>query len=36
MTSYDQAFQECEMEYRPVAIIVFKAGLCILIRVENA
>jgi len=36
MTSYDQAFQEAELEFRPMAVIVFKAGLCILLRVENA
>lgn len=36
MTSYDLALMEAELEFRPVAIIVFKAGLCILLRLENA
>ena len=29
MTSYDKAMQDCAMEYRPVTVIVFKAGLII-------
>jgi len=36
MTSYDQAFQEAELEFRPMAVICFKAGRLILIRLENA
>jgi len=31
MTSYDKAMQECALQYRPVTIIVFKAGLIVVV-----
>lgn len=31
MTSYDLAMQECALEYRAVCIIVFKAGLLVVV-----
>ncbi len=36
MTTYDQASQEAELAYRPMTLIVFKAGLLIRLRTENA
>lgn len=29
MTRYDAALQECMREYRPVSLIVYKAGLLV-------
>ena len=36
MTRYDAALMECELAFRPVSLIVFKAGLLIRLRTENA
>jgi hypothetical protein len=29
MTSYDQALMECELEYRPVELFCYKAGMLV-------
>lgn len=31
MTTYDQAMMECQLAYRPVTVIVFKAGLLLVV-----
>lgn len=31
MTTYDQAMQECMLEYRPVTVIIFKVGILIVL-----
>lgn len=36
MTRYDAALQEAELEFRPMTLICFKAGILIVIRTENA
>ncbi len=35
MTKYDAALQEAELEFRPMTLIVWKAGLLIRLRTEN-
>jgi len=36
MTKYDAALQEAELAFRPMTLIVWKAGILVVIRTENA
>lgn len=31
MTTYDKAMMECQLAYRPVTVIIFKAGLLLVV-----